>query len=53
MMCDKSFAINSSVEVPPHVKKKYFYFAVSVLDWFYWVTAGIIGVAASIISIFA
>lgn len=43
MMCDESFAINSSVEVPPHVEKKHFYFAVSFLDWLYWISAGIVG----------
>jgi len=36
MMCDETFAINSSFDIPDDVNKIHFYFAVSLLDYSYW-----------------
>ena len=50
-MCDESFSINCSTEVPENVDKGWFYFFVTVLNQFYWVlgaTAG--GVLGSFIT---
>ncbi|MCQ2613783.1 MAG: AzlC family ABC transporter permease [Treponemataceae bacterium] len=43
LMCDETFAINSSVEVPEGVDKKDFYFAVSVYDYSYWLISSFLG----------
>ena len=42
-MCDETYSINSSVEVPDGVDPQKFYFAVSMLDYFYWVGATALG----------
>lgn len=42
-MCDESFSINCSVEVPEGVDKGWFYFFVSLLDQSYWVTGALLG----------
>jgi len=42
-MCDETFAINSSSEIPEGVDPHKFYFIVSILDWIYWINGGIIG----------
>lgn len=50
-MCDESFSINCSTEVPENVDKGWFYFFVTILNQSYWVlgaTAG--GVLGSFIS---
>ena len=51
-MCDETFAINSITEVPEDIDKGQFYFAVSILDWLYWINGGIIGgIVGSLITI--
>ena len=35
-MCDESFSINCSVEVPKDIDKGWFYLWVTILNWFYW-----------------
>lgn len=51
-MCDETFAINSITEVPENIDKGQFYFAVSILDWLYWINGGIIGgIVGSLITI--
>lgn len=35
-MCDESFSINCSVEVPKDVDKGWFYLWVTILNWSYW-----------------
>ena len=42
-MCDESFSINVSAEVPEGIDKGWFYFFVSLLDYSYWVTGTILG----------
>ena len=42
-MCDESFSINCSVEVPRHVDRGWFYLWVTVLNWSYWVLGATIG----------
>jgi 4-azaleucine resistance transporter AzlC len=43
LLCDESFSINCSVEPPQQVDKGYFYLAISLLNYTYWVTATLIG----------
>lgn len=42
-MCDESFSINCSAEVPEDVDKGWFYFFVTVLNQFYWVAGATLG----------
>jgi len=42
-MCDESFSINCSAEIPEDVDKNYFYFFVTVLNQLYWVTGATLG----------
>lgn len=42
-LCDETFAINSTAQVPEGLKKKDFYLAVSLLNWSYWVIASFLG----------
>ncbi len=42
-LCDETFSIVSTVKVPDHVDRKYFYFAISFLNYCYWVMASFIG----------
>lgn len=42
-MCDESFSINCSVQVPEDVDRGWFYFFVSLLNQFYWVSGATIG----------
>ena len=42
-MCDESFSINCSAEIPEDVDKGWFYFFVTVLNQFYWVTGATLG----------
>lgn len=46
MLCDESFSINVSAEVPPGVDRGWFYLAVTLLDYSYWVTGTAIGALA-------
>ncbi len=42
-LCDESFSINCSAEVPEDVDKKWFYFFVTFLNQLYWVTGATLG----------
>lgn len=42
-LCDETFSISSSVEPPENIDRKYFYFAISFLDYFYWVLGSFLG----------
>lgn len=42
-MCDESFSINYSTEIPEDIDKGWFYFFVTLLDQIYWVTGATIG----------
>lgn len=42
-MCDESFSINCSAEIPENVDKGWFMFFVTLLNQFYWVTSATIG----------
>ena len=42
-MCDESFSINYSTEIPEDVDKGWFYFFVTLLNQIYWVTGATIG----------
>lgn len=36
-LCDETFSITCSADVPPEVDRGWFYLWVTVLDWCYWV----------------
>lgn len=42
-LCDETFAINSSAQVPDGMEAKDFYWAVSLLDMLYWVIPSFLG----------
>lgn len=42
-MCDESFSVNCSVDVPHDVDKGWFYFFVTILNQSYWVTGATLG----------
>ena len=42
-MCDESFSINCSVEVPKGVDRGWFYLWITVLNWAYWVIGATLG----------
>lgn len=42
-MCDETFALNYSATIPKDVDRGWFYFFVSLLDYFYWVSGAAIG----------
>lgn len=42
-MCDETFSILSSIEVPHNIPKQDFYLAVSALNYSYWVIASVVG----------
>ncbi len=42
-LCDETFSISSSVQVPDGVEKKYFYFFISFFNYLYWVFATFLG----------
>lgn len=43
VLCDETFSIASSIEVPEGIERKYFYFFISLLDYFYWVFGTFLG----------
>lgn len=50
-MCDESFSVNFSAEIPPEVDRGWFMLFVTALNWLYWVTGSTIGgLAGSLIS---
>lgn len=42
-MCDESFSINCSAEIPPNVDRGLFYLFVTLLDHLYWVAGATLG----------
>ena len=42
-MCDETFSVNVSAEIPPGVDKRCFYFVVSFFDYTYWVVGTALG----------
>ena len=42
-MCDESFSINCSVDVPKDVDRGWFYLWVTLLNWAYWITGATLG----------
>ena len=42
-MCDESFSINCSQDIPESVDKSYFYFFVTLLNHLYWITGATLG----------
>ncbi len=42
-MCDESFSINCTAEIPPDVDRGWFMFFVTLLNQFYWVTGATLG----------
>ncbi len=42
-LCDETFSINCSIEVPEKVDPGWFYFFVTLLDYLYWVTGAAVG----------
>lgn len=42
-LCDETFSIVSSVKPPEHVEPRYFYFAISSINYLYWVSATFLG----------
>ena len=42
-LCDETFSINSTVEVPEDVDKGHFYLCISVLNYSYWVIGTLMG----------
>jgi len=43
MLCDETFSIASSIEPPEDVDRKWFYFAISILDYLYWQIGTLLG----------
>lgn len=43
VLCDETFSISSSVEIPEGINRKYFYFTISLLDYLYWITGTFLG----------
>jgi len=42
-LCDETFSIVCSVAPPAGVDRKWFYFYITLLDYFYWVTGSVLG----------
>lgn len=42
-LCDETFSLSSSVEPKENISKKYFYFAISFLDYIYWIVGTFLG----------
>lgn len=42
-LCDENFSLTSTVEPPEGVDRGTFFFAVSLLNWLYWVVSSILG----------
>lgn len=43
VLCDETFSVECSTEVPEGINKSMFYFFISFLDYSYWVTFSVIG----------
>lgn len=42
-MCDETFSINYTADIPEHIDRGWFYFFVTLLNHFYWFSAATIG----------
>ncbi len=42
-LCDETFSISCTVQPPPHLEPKFFYAAISLLNYSYWVVATFLG----------
>ena len=42
-MCDETFSINFTADIPPDVDRGWFYFFVTLLNHFYWVSGATVG----------
>ena len=42
-MCDETFSINYTAEIPEGVDRGWFLFFITLLDWFYWVSGATVG----------
>ena len=42
-LCDETFSITCSADVPPEVDRGWLYLWVTVLDWYYWVAGAALG----------
>lgn len=42
-LCDETFSISSSVQPPENISRKFFYFSISLLDYFYWIFGTFLG----------
>ena len=42
-MCDETFSINCSAEIPEGIDRGWFYFFVTLLNQFYWVASATLG----------
>lgn len=50
-MCDESFSINYTADIPPDIDRGWFMFAVTLLNHFYWVAGATLGgIAGSLIT---
>lgn len=43
VLCDETFSISSSIEPPQGINRRYFYFAISFLDYIYWIIGTLMG----------
>ena len=43
MMCDETFSVNYSTQVPEHIDKGWFYFFISFLNYSYWALGSVLG----------
>ncbi len=46
-LCDETFSITCSADVPPEVDRGWFYLWVTVLDWCYWVAGAALGACSA------
>ena len=42
-LCDETFSVNCTAEIPPHVDRGWFMFCVTLLDQFYWFAGATLG----------
>ena len=42
-LCDETFSISASIDPPEQINRKYFYFVISFLDYFYWILGTFLG----------
>lgn len=42
-LCDETFSLVSSLEPPKAINRKYYYFAISFLDYLYWIIGSLLG----------